>query len=89
MDRRKNNGGHSTKGKAGRPPKAEEQKLIETLTPLQPKAMIAFNAGLQDGERWAVELFFKYFYGLPKQQIDHTTQGDKINVPVINVHSEH
>lgn len=74
---------------AGRKPKAEEQQLIETLTPLQPKAMIAFNAGLQDGERWAVELFFKYYYGLPKQQIDHTTQGDKINVPVINVHSEH
>jgi hypothetical protein len=51
--------------------------------------MTAFNKGLQEGERWAVELFFKYYYGLPKQQIDHTTQGDKINVPVINVHSEH
>jgi hypothetical protein len=74
---------------SGRPSKADEQKLIETLSPLQPKAMLAFNKGLQDGERWAVELFFKYYYGLPKQQIDHTTQGDKINVPVINVHSEH
>ena len=74
---------------SGRPPKADEQKLIETLSPLQPKAMLAFNKGLQDGERWAVELFFKYYYGLPKQHIDHTTQGDKISVPVINVHSEH
>jgi hypothetical protein len=88
LDKRKNNSG-TIGNKGGRPARSEEQKLIETLTPLQPKAMIAFNAGLQDGERWAVELFFKYFYGLPKQQIDHTTQGDKINVPVINVHSEH
>lgn len=24
-----------------------------------------------------------------KQQIDHTTDGEKINVPIINVHSEH
>ena len=88
MDKRKNNSG-TIGNKGGRPSKAEEQKLIETLTPLQPKAMQAFNAGLQDGERWAVELFFKYYYGLPKQQIDHTTDGEKINVPIINVHSEH
>ena len=29
MDKRKNNGGHSTKGFAGRPKKADEEKLIE------------------------------------------------------------
>lgn len=89
MDGRKNNGGHSTKGKAGRPSKAEEQKVIETLKPMHPKAMQAFNVGLSNNERWAVELFFKYFYGLPKQQIDHTTDGDKMTVPIITVHSEH
>lgn len=30
-----------------------------------------------------------YYFGKPQQHIDHTSQGDKINVPVINVHSEH
>ena len=29
MDGRKNNGGHSTKGFAGRKPKSEEIKLVE------------------------------------------------------------
>jgi hypothetical protein len=31
MDNRKNNGGHSTKGFAGRPKKEDELKLIEKL----------------------------------------------------------
>jgi hypothetical protein len=31
MDNRVNNGGHSTKGYAGRKPKSEEIKLIEAL----------------------------------------------------------
>jgi hypothetical protein len=74
---------------AGRKPKATEQKIAETLEPYHPKAMQAFNVGLSNNERWAVELFFKYFYGLPKQQIDHTTDGDKMTVPIITVHSEH
>ena len=36
MDKRKNNGGHSTKGKAGRKSKSEEQSLIEKLKPIDP-----------------------------------------------------
>ena len=31
MDKRKNNGGHSTKGFAGRKPKTDEKRLIERL----------------------------------------------------------
>ncbi len=34
MDGRRNNGGHSN---GGRKPKAEEVKLIERLTPLEPR----------------------------------------------------
>lgn len=69
-DGRKNNGGHSTKGKAGRPSKAEEQKLIEKLTPLAPKAHKALEAAVRDREQWAVKLFFEYFYGRPVQGVD-------------------
>lgn len=79
MDGRKNNGGHSTKGKAGRPPKAEEQKLIERLTPLAPKAMSALDNAIEEQEPWAVKLFFEYFYGKPRQQVDHTTNGESLN----------
>ena len=70
---------------AGRKPKVEEQKLIEHLTPLHPKAMSAFKIALNTNEKWAVELFFKYFYGMPKQQIDHTSDGEKMVAPVITV----
>ena len=72
--------GGARKG-AGRKSKAEEQKLIENLKPLHPKAMTAFQNALKDEERWAVELFFKYFYGMPKQMVDVTTDGESLNQP--------
>jgi len=83
MDKRKNNGGHSTKGKAGRPSKAEEQQLIEKLSPLEPKALEQLKINVEAGERWAIELFFKYNYGMPKQQTDITTNGKEINISPI------
>lgn len=75
-DRRKYNGGHSG---SGRKSKAEEQKLIEKLTPLAPVAHAALNSALEDNQPWAVKLFFEYFYGKPRQQVDVTTGGEKVN----------
>lgn len=75
-DRRKYNGGHSG---SGRKSKAEEQKLIEKLTPLAPVAHAALNSALEDNQPWAVKLFFEYFYGKPRQQVDVTTGGETIN----------
>jgi hypothetical protein len=82
MDGRKNNGGHSTAGKAGRPPKAQEQTLIEKLSPYDTKAIQVLFNNINGGEKWAVELFFKYRFGMPKQQIDHTTNGENINTTI-------
>jgi len=70
-DKRENNGG--ARNGAGRKPKAEEQKLIERLTPLMPKAYEALKTALEGDESWAVKLSFEYFYGKPKQTIDQTT----------------
>ena len=82
MDRRANNKG--TKGnKGGRPSKAEEQKLIEKLSPLEPEALRQLELNVKSGERWAIELFFKYNYGMPKQQTDITTNGNDINISPI------
>ena len=67
MDKRKNNGGHSN---GGRKPKAEEQKLVEKLSPLEPKAYQALEDAIDDNQSWAVKIFFEYMYGRPKQQID-------------------
>ena len=61
MDGRINNKG--TKGnKGGRPSKAEEQKLIENLTPMNPVALKSLEIGLKNKEQWAVKLFFYYLY---------------------------
>ena len=69
-DNRKDNGG-ARKG-AGRPAKADEQQLIEKLTPLQAEGHKALKNGLKEGHSWAVKLFFEYMYGKPKQQIEQT-----------------
>ena len=68
-DGRKNNGGHKT---AGRKPKAEEQKLIEKLSPLQNKAFKALENAIAEEHSWAVRLYFEYMYGKPKEKVEIT-----------------
>ena len=82
MDKRINNGG-ARKG-SGRKSKAEEQKLIEHLTPMNSKALKSLEQGLDKKEQWAVKLFFEYFYGKPQQRVDVTTNDESINMPLIN-----
>lgn len=81
MDGRKNNKG-TIGNKGGRKPKAEEQKLIEKLTPLEPEALRQLEMSINSGERWAVELFVKYMYGLPKQIVDLNHSSEE-NTPLI------
>jgi len=79
-DGRKNNGGHKT---AGRKPKAEEQELIEKLSPLDENAFKALKNGLSDDQSWAVKLFLEYRFGKPHQSKDITTNGNDINISPI------
>lgn len=81
MDKRINNGG-ARKG-AGRKPKAEEQKLIEKLTPLNDLALESLKKGLEKKEQWAVKLYFEYFYGRPQQRVDVTSNEETLNMPLI------
>ena len=69
---------------AGRKAKAEEQKLIENLTPMNALALESLQKGLEKKEQWAVKLFFEYFYGKPQQRVDVTTNDESINMPLIN-----
>ena len=55
---------------AGRKSKADEQKLIEKLTPLEGEALKALDNAIKAGESWAVTLFFGYMYGKPVQRLD-------------------
>jgi hypothetical protein len=77
MDKRANNKG--IKGNnGGRPSKAEEQNLIEKLSPLEEQAFIKLSEAIDSGKDWAIKMFFEYMYGKPKQQTDITSMGEKI-----------
>ena len=81
-DGRKNNGGNKN---AGRKPKADEQKLVEKLSPLEPKAYQALEDAIEDNQSWAVKIFFEYMYGRPKQAVDITSGGEKMQQPIISI----
>jgi hypothetical protein len=83
MDKRANNKG-TIGNKGGRKPKAEEQKLIEHLTPMSSIALEALQEGIKQKQQWAVKLYFEYFYGKPQQRVDVTTNDESLNVPLIN-----
>lgn len=81
MDNRKNNGGHSTKGFAGRPKKADEIKLIEKLDALIDNDEVIKTLGKQilKGDSRAMNLYFGYRYGKPKESVD-ISSSDGFNV---------
>ena len=76
MDGRKNNGGHSTKGFAGRKPKSDEMKLVERLTPLEDAAFDALKKGVESGELKWIQLYLNYYLGKPKETKDIRLQED-------------
>jgi hypothetical protein len=69
---------------AGRKPKILEVKLIEQMDAISVPEQI-WNALLfkcQQGDTQAIKLWLSYRFGLPKQQIDVTTNGEKIAPPI-------
>lgn len=76
MDGRKNNGGHSTKGFAGRKPKSDEMKLVERLTPLEDAAFDALKKGVESGDLKWIQLYLNYYLGKPKETKDIRLQED-------------
>jgi len=76
MDGRKNNGGHSTKGFAGRKPKSEEIKLVERLSPLEDDALAALAEGVKSGDIKWVTLYLNYYLGKPRETKDITINED-------------
>jgi len=85
MDGRRNNGGHSTKGKAGRPPKADEIALIEQMdaVAVPEEAWRKLWALVEQGDTQAVKTWLAYRFGQPKQSVDMTSNGNTIAVPPI------
>ena len=78
MDKRKYNKG--TKGnKGGRPSKAEEQQLIEMLDKHIDRDDVfqVLKRKIKDGDFKAIQLYFNYLYGKPKETKDVTINTEQ------------
>lgn len=68
---------------AGRPPKADEQLLIEKLTPMRDDAIKALHDGVKAGNSYYVKMFMEYFYGKPRETVKMTheiEQGQQFKI---------
>lgn len=81
-DERKNNGG--AREGAGRKPKADELKLIETMDAiLIPESVWSSLADkVESGDTNAIKTWLSYRYGMPKQTIDQKTE---LKIPTIDM----
>ena len=82
MDKRANNGGHSTKAKGidGRK-KPDAQKLLERVGLFDDEALDQLGKAVKKGEKWAIELWAKYRLGLPTQRIEANIDSVEKIVP--------
>ena len=89
MDNRKNNGGHSTKGKAGRKPKDEENRIRDLMKPHSEEAIkclaaIIKNKDARDSDRIsASKLVIEYTYGKPKETVETTHNVNTFDIKQI------
>jgi hypothetical protein len=69
---------------SGRPPKIQEIKLIESMDAIAVPQEIwkALLYKIKEGDTQAIKLWLSYRLGLPKQQIDVTTNGESIAPPI-------
>lgn len=69
---------------SGRPPKIQEVKLIEQMDRIcvPQKIWEALLYKCQEGDTAALKLWLSYRFGLPKQQIDITSNGENIAPPI-------
>lgn len=70
---------------AGRKPKADEIKLIEQMdaVAVPEEAWRALWAKCQEGDTQAIKTWLNYRFGMPKQSVDLTTQGEKVGPQII------
>ena len=86
MDKRKNNGGHSTKGFAGRKSKDEENRIRDLMKPHSINAIeclgkIITDPNAKDTDKIsACKLIIAYTYGNPKETIEETIYMKDFNI---------
>jgi len=75
---------------AGRKPKADEIKVIEQMDAIAvpAKAWQALWNKCSEGDVQAIKTWLNYRFGMPKQNLDLTTKGEKITPPIEWIESE-
>jgi hypothetical protein len=81
MDKRKNNGGNSTKAKGIDKRKnkyiqlldkaSDENDIISVIKKLKTEAI--------KGDIQAIKLFLEYYLGKPTEKVDHTSNGERMD----------
>jgi hypothetical protein len=86
----KNKGRGGFRQGSGRKKKPDESELMEQLYPLQGIAMAALEQGLSKGDPKAMDIFFRYFFGLPTQRIESKVEGNlnQVNIEVLRPQTE-
>lgn len=83
MDKRKNNGGHSTKSKSGLDKRQNKyREALEnaaTVEDVEKVIKTVFNKAVKDEDMQAAKLFLEYYLGKPKDSLDITTGGETMN----------
>lgn len=86
MDKRKNNGGHSTAGKAGRPSVKDELRGVDLASPHVEQsfavlASIMINSDENSRDRIAAaKLLIEYGCGKPRETIEQTHNINDFNI---------
>ena len=75
----KGKSGGSRQG-SGRKSKADEQALVERLSPMDEMAFKALEAGVKRGDYNFLKLFFEYRFGKPADKVDLTSKGEALSV---------
>lgn len=77
----KKNGWGGRRPNSGRKPKVKEMELIEKLDKLiNPEdAILSLNKLINKLDIAAIRLYLEYRFGKPKNQVDITTQGERIH----------
>ncbi len=86
MDKRKNNGGHSTKTKGVDKRKNDYKKIVkEVVTDEELKKVILMilDKAITHKDIQAAKIILEYTLGKPDSSVDVTTDGEKITTPPV------
>jgi phenylalanyl-tRNA synthetase beta subunit len=86
MDKRKFNGGNSTKAKGFDKRKNEYRNILgEALTveDLKKVLQMLLRKSTVDEDTQAAKILLEYYIGKPQQSVDITSNEESINIPII------